>query len=279
MRRGGAEANPDYDLATWLDVPASANSAIEQWGIYYGPVWYRTTYTGVAQTLRLNARHHASVYLNGVHVQSVDWNPPPQGPDDEPPVDIALPHDRQHTDGENVLAVLVEHLGHNKGFVGNDARNPRGILDAALDGAAVAWRLRAGLVPGPTGDVLGAERTISVESWEVIGTGDSLPALPKDAPLVAYTSVLSAPIPAGHWAPLEIEIDACPGKGFLIVNGTVIGRVWAAKGPQHRFVVPPTWLNADGEMEMTLLVWPRADAGPVGPVRALREPIHRVTTL
>lgn len=280
QRRGGEEVNPDFDDSDWMDVPATADSAMEQWGVYYGVVWYRTRYTGVAETFVLDARHHASVYLNGVHVQSVDWTPPPNGPDDEPSVTVLLPRDVQRTDAPNVLVVLVESLGHNKGFVGDDSRNPRGVRRATLDGAPVAWRIRAGFHAGVTGNILGDEHNTVVDTWAVCAEdATTLPALLSDAPLVAYSSMLRAPLPPDHWAPLEIEIHNCPGKGFLIVDDTVIGRMWQAMGPQHRFVIPPTWLNAAGETEVTLLVWPRGEAGPVGPLTAHREPVLRVTML
>lgn len=279
MRVGGAEVAQEYDDSSWIAIPQGANPAIEQWGIYYGPAWYRTTYAGLASTLTLNARHHASVYLNGKHVRSVDWAPPPNGPDDEPPVEIALPADLQAPAGENTLVVLVEHLGHNKGFAGDDYRNPRGIISATLDGAPVGWRLRAGFIPGVPGDELGAHGTLAVDYWAEAGAGDTPPRLPGEAALVAYTSTLTAPLPAGHWAPLEIDVQTCPGKGFLAVNDTIIGRLWLEQGPQRRFVVPPTWLRPDGTCEVTLVVWLRGQLGTVGPIQARREPVSRVTIL
>lgn len=279
LRRGGEEIASDFDDEQWFDVPATANPAMEQWGIYYGVAWYRARYEGVAKVLELNARHHASVYVNGTHVQSIDWDPPTNGADDEPPVVVTLPAKGQHKKDTNVLVVLTESLGHNKGFAGDDNRNPRGILHATLDDAPLAWRLRSGFLPGQTGDVLGRERMPSADHWPEVATGDTPPPLPPDAHVVAYTSTLHAPLPAGHWAPLEIEISACPGKGFLIVNDCLVGRFWGAKGPQHRFVVPPTFLDADGCAEVTLLVWARGESGVVGPLSAVREPVHRVTIL
>ncbi len=279
LRRGGHEIAAECDDHAWIDVPGTADSAMEQWGIYYGVTWYRARYAGTAKTLELNARHHASVYLNGQHVRSIDWDPPVNGPDDEAPVSIELPAAAHVKAGENVLVVCTESLGHNKGFAGDDYRNPRGILAATLDGQPLQWRLRAGLVPGLSGDVLGVERIPAFDRWPEIATGDALPEPPPDAHVVAYSSVLRAPLPPGHWAPLEIEIEACPGKGFLIVKDRLVGRLWAAKGPQHRFVIPPTWLDADGAVEITLLVWLRGERGPVGPIQAHREPVQRVTIL
>ena len=279
LRVGGQEASPEFDHGDWIEIPATANPAMEQWGVYYGAVWYRTSFDGIAKHLTLNARHHASVYVNGTHVAAPEWAPPANGPDDEPAVEIALPGKLQDANGTNVLAVLVESLGHNKGFAGDDYRNPRGILSAALDGEPVTWRLRAGLMPGISGDVLGEEGACNVDTWPEAATADQPPALPADAPLVAYTSTLTAPLPPGHWAPLEIEVAGCPGKGFLAVNDTLVGRLWPAMGPQRRFVVPPAWLDANGSCEITLVVWSRGEAGTVGPVRAYREPVYRVTTL
>ena len=186
------EREPGYDDSSWrrLERTSTYNQvqpntspilgADENGTPGSGFIWYRGRYSGRAGELCIEGRHRYHVWLNGRSLGTVTSDaevPGPQGLGGlgaSPPIPqatrLALPGDAQ-TDGENVIAVLVESWGHNMDAGGAiQAKNPRGLISASLDrpGApACGWAF------GPAGP--GGEFSTPLAA----GTYSTAPGLPK----------------------------------------------------------------------------------------------------
>jgi hypothetical protein len=198
-----------------------------------GFVWYRGRYGGRAGQLCIEGRHRYHVWLNGRSLGTVTSDAEVPGPmglgglGASPPIPQAvtldLPADAQG-DGENVLAVLVESWGHNMDAGGAiQAKNPRGLLSAALDRPGAppcGWVLNGGggefsqpLAAGTFTSAPGLPRPSGGIDWRIHG------AAPADFP---YTSGLHGEHAGWHrpsfddrrWprAALPVETSAGPGE-------------------------------------------------------------------
>ncbi len=68
-------------------------------------------------------------------------------------------------------------------------------------------------------------------------------------------------------APLCLAFDPGRGKANLYVNGYLIGRYWPERGPQRRFFLPWGIVDPDGENQLAITVWKRAERAALGRVR------------
>jgi beta-galactosidase len=253
------EARVMHPATGWRAIPPDQSLEMDKLGIYQGMACYRATYTGKMSRIGLAIRHNAALYLNGSFAAKLD-NYQSEADDDSPesatvaPVNVSLPAAMQ-TDGENVLLVVVESLGHNKGFLGNE-RLPRGILAVQAD-HALTWSVRAGVV----GEADAPTAAFDDSGWAQAG---DLAALP-DADLLWARTSFTLDMPKDAFAPVGLHIEGVADKAHIYLNGVLIARDWSIC--QHRtFYLPDGVLNTHGDNTLALLLWRRGGKPAVGTV-------------
>ena len=269
---GGAspQVDPAYDDSDWDEIPAGqvelGQIDIDALGIHYGCIWYRGTFNGPLDRLLLDARHCFAVWINGSLVAAGDQfrNTLGIGPDGARFTRIAVPPQTLEA-GRNTIVVLVESLGHNKGFA-DDFANPRGIVRIDLGGTPTRWRFRGGLVRGEQGmtpivafegvERTGVQEVVLPHGWT--GEPDGVGLYETQFRLQGIDS---------KGAPLCLAFDPGRGKANLYVNGYLIGRYWPERGPQRRFFLPWGIVDPDGENQLAITVWKRAERAALGRVR------------
>jgi hypothetical protein len=269
----GPQLDVAYDDESWGEIEPSAverhQMNIDAVGVHYGFVWYRGSFQGPLDRLFLDARHCWSVWINRQLVAAGDQfqNPIGVGPDGARKRRIPLGN-VSWNDGRNVIVVLVESLGHNKGFV-DDFELPRGIVQVDTGATAVRWRYRGGLVRGERGmnplvAIEGIERTPQTEQVVLPhGWVDE----PHGVGLYETTFRLDGVDPKD--TAIGLSFDPGQGKSNLYLNGYLIGRYWPEMGPQRQFLLPWGMLQPEDENHLAIAVWKRSSRAALGKVRLL----------
>ena len=269
---GGAspQIDPAYDDSDWDEIPAGqvelGQIDIDALGVHYGCIWYRGSFNGHLDRLLLDARHCWAVWINGSLVAAGDQfkNTLGIGPDGARITRIAVPP-QTLGEGRNTIVVLVESLGHNKGFA-DDFANPRGIVRVDTGGTSTRWRFRGGLVRGEQGMTPvvafeGVERTAVQEvnlphGWT--GEPDGVGLYEAQFRLQGVDTKATA---------LCLALEPGRGKANLYVNGYLIGRYWPERGPQRRFFLPWGIVDPDADNQLAITVWKRSERAALGGVR------------
>ena len=265
------QLDPGYDDSSWLELDprdvAAATIDLDALGLHWGCVWYRGRFSGALDRLVLDARHSYAVWLNGRRIGAGDQlrNPLGVGADGARARRISLRSAAHAQDGRNVLAILVESLGHNKGFA-DDGAQPRGIVSIDTGATRVAWRARGGLVRGERGqapvvDFAGVERTATREvvlphGW--VGAPEGVALYETSFRLEGIDPKRTA---------LALAFDPGRGKANLYLNGFLLGRYWPERGPQKRFPLPWGVLSPDDENQLAVALWKRSERAALGKLR------------
>jgi hypothetical protein len=264
------QLDPSYDDAAWSEIPGENLSRgaidIDSLGVHYGFIWYRGTFQGPLDRLFLDARHCWAVWINRQLVASGDQfrNTLGVGPDGARLEQIEL-RGVPMNEGRNVIVVLVESMGHNKGFA-DDFRNPRGIVRLETGSSTIRWRYRGGLLRGERGlaPVVAVEGVERSQSHEVV-----LPHAWEDGSegvgLYETRFRLEGVDPARH--AVAALFDPGRGKANLYLNGYLLGRYWPERGPQQRFVLPWGVLEPEQENHLAVALWKRSPSAALGRVR------------
>ena len=170
------------------------------------------------------------------------------------PALIQLPA-RFQSDGENSVTILVESLGHNKGFLANE-RFPRGILEKQSD-RPLAWSYCPGIaaeldVPRPAYDD---------ERWTPVA--DLSTSLDDD--VVWARTRFTLDLPPHVYAPIGLRFEGVADKAHIYLNGVLVARDWSI-GPQRMFYLPEGVLNTHGDNVLVLLLWRRGAKPAAGTV-------------
>jgi hypothetical protein len=260
-----------YDDSSWQALPGEALDAnqldLDSLGLHYGCVWLRGTFAGRLDRLLLDARHLWSVWIDGELVASGAQlrNTLGVGADGARARRVDLRSACLRERERHVIVILVESLGHNKGFA-DDFRNPRGIASLDTGASRVAWRFRGGLVRGERGltprvDFAGIERGPASEvvlphGWQ----GE-----PEGLALYETSFRLEGVDPKRH--ALALGFDPGRGRANLYLNGWLIGRSWPERGPQRRFWLPWGMLSPDDENQLAVTLWKREKRASLGKLR------------
>jgi hypothetical protein len=246
--------DPDYDDRDWTRVAAGAALDLDAVGVHYGHAWYRARLTGRPSHLLLDARHCWAAYLNGHFLQAGDNHRNRLGTGDDMALTmrVKLPAE-YYRPGENVLTVLVESLGHNKGFL-EDLKNPRGIVYAAAGREDLEWRVRGGLVPGESG------MTPRVDFSRVPITAAEEVQLPHSWPeglhgVGLYQTSFTLNLETADSPPLGLFLFTAQEKANLYLNCWLVGRYWESAGPQKVFYLPSGLLNLQGDNQLAVTLW------------------------
>jgi hypothetical protein len=235
-------------------------------GVHYGFIWYRGTFVGPLDRLLLDARHCYAVWINEQLVEAGDQlrNPLGVGADGARFRRVSL-RGVPFNEGRNVIVILVESLGHNKGFA-DDGAQRRGIVRLDVGTSRVDWRYRGGLVRGERGmnpivafdgvERSAAESVVLPHGW----------AGPPHGVGLYQTRFRTAGVDPKQVS-LGLAFDPGRGKANLYLNGYLIGRYWPERGPQRRFLLPWGILKPDAENHLAIAVWKRSRRASLGKVR------------
>jgi hypothetical protein len=265
------QLDPTYDDSSWAAIdPRQVELRridIDSLGVHYGFVWYRGLFRGPLDRLYLDARHCWAVWINRSLVAAGDQfqNPIGVGPDGARRCRVSL-GDVAWNEGRNVIVILVESLGHNKGFA-DDGGLPRGIVDIDTGDTPIGWRYRAGLVRGERGmnplvAFEGIERT---QTQQEVVLPHAWSAEPHGIGLYETCFTLDGVDP--KTTTLSLSFDPGHGKTNLYLNGYLVGRYWPEMGPQRQFLLPWGLLHPDEENQLAIAVWKRSARGALGKVR------------
>ncbi|MEN3360578.1 MAG: hypothetical protein V7637_4560, partial [Mycobacteriales bacterium] len=295
------EANPAFDDGRWALADKSVTNNptkpatppvlyADEYGFHHGDVWYRGRFTASGTETGVNISAitgRAGIYsawLNGVFL----------GSSGDATHRFDFPPGAVRGGAANVLAVLVENMGHNEDFNADDShKQPRGLTGAALLGstAKLGWRIQGSLggeqlvdpVRGPfnTGGQYGERAGYYLPGYpDRRWTPVTLPRADSTPGTSWYRTTFTLHLPAGQDVPLGIRLDDDPARHYralIYVNGWQLGRYVNDVGPQHSFPVPPGILRTDGRNTLAIAVW-NADASTGGLGKVSLEQYGDVTT-
>jgi len=237
---------------SWKKVE-SGNTDIDALGIHYGFVYYRAGFKNRLNSIRIDARHLWALYLNGQLVWVFDNFLNKLGVGDDLPVfaRVDLPRDLQKD--ENTLVLLVQSMGHNKGFM-EDSHNRRGLIRFETEPATdLQWEARGGLLPGEVGI------TPQVDFAKFLDAGSKIKLPHKqsaDAGLGIFITEFELNLSNPDRPAIGVKLEKCSGFANLYINGWLIGRYWDELGPQKLFYLPPDLANLNGKNQLAIVVWP-----------------------
>ena len=249
---------------------------LDQLGVHYGFCWYRARVGKKLNWINIDARHLWAVYLNGVLLQAFDnfRNKLGVGEDLELLVRVDLPQNL--CKDENHLVILVESMGHNKGFM-EDSFHPRGLVSALTDQGDLEWEFKPGLLPGETGITPKVDFSAFGGAGIPSEGGTCAPIkLPHQiicpAGIGIYRSEFNLDLKAPEQPGIGVKLSRCSGKANIYINGWLAGRYWDAIGPQKIFYLPPDLLNLQGRNELAITVWPWGREMALGEVEIVEYP-------
>ncbi len=279
MRAGSPETAPGFDDSGWTvaDHMTTSNPTApvtlpvlyaDDYGFHQGDIWYRGHFTATGTETAINLTGDTgndgvyAVWLNGTYL----------GSSGNGPATFAFPAGVVKPGGDNVIAVLLENMGHTEESVqpNNAEKQPRGLAGASLAGsaAAVTWRIqgdRGG--EDPVDPVRGLANTGGLYGerygWYLPGYPDgswpsaTLPSRSAAAGVVWYRTQARLSLPADQDGSVGLTISDTPARDYralIYVNGWLVGRYINNLGPEHTFPIPDGILPTDGDNTIALAV-------------------------
>ncbi len=277
-RRGAPEARPGFDDGRWQlaantttdnPTPPAAPPVLytDEYGFHHGDVWYRGQFrahgdeAGVSLSAITGRAGVYSAWLNGRFL----------GSSGDRTHRFDFPAGSVRAGARNVLAVLVENMGHNEDFNADEThKEPRGLTGATILGstAQLSWRIQGSLggedlvdrVRGPmnAGGLYGerkgwALRGYPDRSWRPVG----LPHADPTAGEAWYRTTFRLDVPKGHDVPIGIRVQDDPARHYralIYLNGWLMGRYINHVGPQTSFPVPAGILRTNGTNTLAIAV-------------------------
>jgi len=246
--------DPEYDDSGWKKLSAEGPLDIDTAGLHYGYVWYRGRLREKIGSFRLDARHCWAAYLNGELLAAYGNHNNRLGAGDDmaDTIKVKVP-DSYYRDGDNVLVILVESLGHTKGFL-EDLHQRRGIVSIDTGDAVSEWCVRGGLLEGESGMTPRVDfGSIEVNFEEEVTVPHKWPSGRQGVGLYQTTFTLDLDGPDDP--PVGLHIPEGAEKMNIYLNGWLVGRLWASEGPQDLFYLPAGLLNEKGENHLAIAVW------------------------
>ena len=224
--------SPSISDAGWKKI-SGRDLDINAIGAYYGFVWYRAKTNKKVRWLKADARQLWTLYVNGEFVGAFNnfRNMVGNGMDDEKIFHAEIP--AHLNKDENTIVILVESLGHNKGFM-EDSHLPRGLVSVSTDAGPLEWEFLPGLVAGEEGI------TPKVNFSKIIRASGAKVSLAHKAAAKAGLGIYATRFDLALKGPdqpgVGVKISECSGKANIYINGWLIGRYWDAHRPAKTFL-------------------------------------------
>ncbi len=290
MRFETPERAQDFDDSRWIVADrTSTNNPLQppagqpvlyadEYGFHHGDVWYRGHFhsTGHEVGITLSAitgrPGKFSVWLNGAYLGSASGGLK----DAEATGTFLLPSTSLADEAVNVIAVLVENLGHNEDFSSNDShKQPRGLISYRTEGGwgNLTWSIQGALGgEHPVDPVRGTynngglygERAgwhlpdYPARDWAPV----TLPHTETQPGIVWYRTRFALDLPRDQDVSIALQITDNRSRTYrarLFVNGWQFGVYINQYGPQTQFVVPNGILRGDGENSVAIASWGEND--------------------
>ena len=258
----------------------------DEYGFHHGDVWYRGHFTATGQeaAIALSAitgrAGKFAVWLNGSYLGSASG-----GLDDaQATASFPLPADALRAGADNVLAVLVENLGHNEDFASADShKQPRGLIFYRTLGewGPLAWKIQGALGgERPVDPVRGTYNNGGLHGeragWHLpdypahAWTAVSLPHIEPEPGITWYRTGFTLDLPRDQDVSLALRISDARSRTYharLFVNGWQLGVYISQYGPQTQFVLPAGILRGNGPNIVAIASWGGNDGtGGIGAV-------------
>jgi beta-galactosidase len=280
MRAGAPETAPGFPDRTWTvaDHMTTNNPTppvtlpvlyADDYGFHQGDIWYRGHFTatghetGISLTGDTGSDGVYAVWLNGIYL----------GDSGNGAATFAFPSGALKPGASNVVAVLVENMGHNEDSSLPDGleKQPRGLAGASLPGshARLTWRIQ-GDAGGehPVDPVRGLANTGGLygerHGWYLPGYPDrhwrtvTLPHRAPQAGITWYRTQARLNVPQDQDVSVGLAITDSPHRDYrtlIYVNGWLIGRYINNLGPEHTFPIPGGIVRTRGDNTIALAVW------------------------
>ncbi len=236
---GSPEIDLAYDCSSWNFLENNKFDCISN-EVYDDYIWYKGSFKGHIDEIEINAKHCYSIYLNGHQIFYFDCLVYKEGC--EVPENITFKVDKQFLNekGINVLTVLVQNLGFDRGFQ-NDLKIPRGVISLrTFPEKNIEWQIRGGLTP-------------VIEEWT-----EALPENIENTSENSFIKMLYLTFDfekeSNIYNPLLLDVSDLPyEKADIFLNGNMIGRHWKNKSPQKFFYLPDDFL-IDKNI-VSLVIW------------------------
>lgn len=199
---------------------------------YNGSAWYRYHLPQHAKTITIDARHLWAAYINGQPVGHGAHFLTTHGEEKVDLVTIPLTLDEDVDEQE--LVILVDSLGHPKGFH-DDAQQPQGLLQFLINDKPFTEELHY---------------SIGFSKAQSKGRSE------KEVPVVRLSSKFSLPALPNIEAPLLLDVQALSAydRVNINLNNVLVGRYWKDCQAQQRFYLPPGILKEGDKNTLEVVV-------------------------
>lgn len=239
---------------------------MDSYGFHFGDVWFRGHFnsSGQEQGIVLDGDGGEngiySVWLNGEFLGSASGRK-----------FFAFPSSIL-TSADNVIALLLENMGHNEDYSANDDyKRPRGFIEAKLVGSSsnITWYIQGNIagedvVDFVRGQVNNGGLYGERHGWYLPGYPDhtwkhvELPYRVNEAGVQWYRTTFSLNLPDDHDIPIGVRIidkEYYRYRALIFVNGWMMGHYINYLGPQHLFYVPAGILQNHRQNDIAIAVW------------------------
>ncbi|UJF34804.1 beta-galactosidase [Paenibacillus hexagrammi] len=244
----------------------------DDYGFHHGMIWYRGHFTASGNETGITLDGEGgdngayAVWLNGSYL----------GSSLSGTKKFTFPSDILNKDGDNVVAVMVQNMGHDEDGGSNDAqKSPRGLLQASVEGAStsIAWKIQGNqggeTLADPTRGVMNAGGLFGEnngwalpgfpqQSWSDVSLPDNWSQRGLPEGVAWYRTSFDLNFPTMSDVPLGLNISDSDSKNYrayIYVNGWLVGQYINNLGPQHLFSLPPGVLNPNGSNDVAIAVW------------------------
>ncbi|NOV03706.1 beta-galactosidase [Paenibacillus planticolens] len=277
------QANPNFNDSAWISANRTTTNNptkpstptvlyADDYGFHHGMVWYRGHFTASGNETGITLDGEGgdngayAVWLNGSYLGSSLSGTKV----------FSFPSNLLNKDGDNVVAVMVQNMGHDEDGGSNDSqKSPRGLAQASFQGSStsIAWKIQGNqggeTLSDPTRGVMNAGGLFGEnngwalpgfpnQSWSDVSLPDNWSQRGLPEGVAWYRTSFNLNFPTMSDVPLGLNISDSATKNYrsyIYVNGWLVGQYINNLGPQHLFSLPPGVLNPNGNNDVAIMVW------------------------
>ena len=282
------EAQSDFNDSSWINAdekttnnptkPLTSNILYgDDYGFHHGVVWFRGHFkssgkeTGITLDGEGGKNGAYAVWINGSYI----------GYSLSGTKTFSFPTSVLKTNEDNVIAIMLQNMGHDEDGGNNDAhKNPRGLIQADVKGEVkpIEWKIQGNSngedLIDPVRGVMNAGGLYGEnngwylpnfpdDSWEQVALPDDWRQRGVKAGVSWYRTSFDLNFPEMSDVPLGISITDDKLKNYrayIYVNGWLVGQYINNLGPQKLFSLTPGILNPNGTNTVAIAVWALDDS-------------------